>query len=82
MGIIGFIIWLVIGAIIGAIAGKIMDDGHKGFLKNAILGIVGSTIGAFAGSLIHARGNLLHLVLSVAGACLVIWIVRQISNKK
>ncbi len=82
MGILGFIIWLVIGAIIGAIAGKIMDDGHKGFLKNAILGIVGSTIGTFAGSLIHARGNLLHLVLSVAGACLVIWIGRQISNKK
>ena len=82
MGIIGFIIWIVIGAIIGAVAGKIMNEGRKGFWRNAILGIVGSTIGSFAGGLIHARGSLMGFVLSVAGACLVIWIGRQISNKK
>ena len=78
---ITLIIYLVIGAIIGSIAGKLMDNGHKGFWKNAFFGIIGGAVGGYAGDLIHANGLVMNFILSVAGACLVIFVARKLTGK-
>ncbi len=69
---------LIIGALIGWVAGKLMNS-RGGLLRNILLGIVGSSVGHYlAGMLgINATGFGSYIV-SVAGACLVIWVVRKI----
>ena len=70
---------IVLGALAGFIAGKIMDSGDKGFWMNAILGIVGGFVGGLIGNLLHIGGGwIVGLVLSVIGACLVIFIVSKL----
>ncbi len=71
---------LIIGAIVGSIAGKIMDNGKLSFWKNAALGVVGGIIGGFAGNQLHIAGGGAGFLLSIAGACLVIWIVRKLKK--
>jgi len=76
------IIRLIVGAIIGSIAGKLMDNGHKGFWKNAFLGILGGFVGGWAGSVLHVtEGKFAEFILSVAGACVVIGIGRLLKGK-
>ena len=86
MSIVTIIVWLVIGAIIGWLAGIIMkSDG--GLFYNIILGIVGSAVGGFIANLLRiGSGSKLFglpvtlpgLIISIAGACLVIFVVRLI----
>ena len=86
MNIIAIIIWLIIGAIIGWLAGIIMKSGG-GLLYNIILGIVGSAVGGFIANLLHIGAgaglfglpiSLPGLLISIAGACLVIFLLRLI----
>lgn len=74
------ILSLVIGALAGYIAGRIMKSGG-GLIRNIILGVAGSVVGGFLASLLglYARTfSIGGLVISVAGACLVIWIGRKL----
>lgn len=78
---IKLIIDLIIGAIIGSIAGKIMETGKNGFWMNALYGIGGGFIGGLIGNLLHiGSGWLVHIVLSVIGACLVIFIIKKLKE--
>jgi uncharacterized membrane protein YeaQ/YmgE (transglycosylase-associated protein family) len=78
--LIKIIIEVIIGAIVGSIAGKIMDNQRVGFWKNAALGVVGGFVGGLIGNLIGIGGGALGFFLSVAGACLVIWICRKLKK--
>lgn len=76
----GLLISIIGGAIIGAIASALMHE-KSGFIKNVLLGIVGSAVGKFLFSLVgvYATG-LAGVIVSIIGACLLIWIVNKFSN--
>lgn len=76
----GLLISIIGGAIIGFIASVLMHE-KSGFIKNVLLGIVGSAVGKFLFSLVgvYATG-LAGVIVSIIGACLLIWIVNKFSN--
>ena len=69
---------IVMGALVGWIAGKIMDA-RGGLLRNIVVGIIGSFVGSFVFGLLGlaAFGFIGNLIVSVAGACLFIWLGRK-----
>jgi uncharacterized membrane protein YeaQ/YmgE (transglycosylase-associated protein family) len=74
-----FILNLILGALSGFIAGKIMDS-HGGLLRNILLGIVGGIVGGTILGLfgMGATNWIGQVVVSIAGACIVIWVGRKI----
>ena len=70
---------LITGALVGWIAGKLMDM-EGSLLRNIVVGVVGSMVGSFVFGLIglYAYGVIANLIVSVAGACLFIWIGRKL----
>ncbi len=70
---------LLIGALIGWVASKIMRT-KGGLLKNIVIGILGSSFGAWlAGVLgISAEGDFTQLAISIIGACLLIFFGRKL----
>jgi uncharacterized membrane protein YeaQ/YmgE (transglycosylase-associated protein family) len=78
------IVTILIGALVGWLAGMIMHI-KGGFWFNAVLGICGSFVGyllAGAIGITASKVSLGGVIISVAGACLVIWLVRKIAGKK
>ena len=78
------IISICVGALVGWLAGILMNA-KNGFLMNALLGIVGAVVGRFLAALIgiHAsRISIGGILISVCGACLVIWLYRKLAGKK
>jgi len=79
--IVNLLIWVVFGALTGWIAGRLMGS-STGFIANVILGIIGSVVGGFAAGLLGIRYNegfsLASLIVAVAGACIVIFLVRKV----
>lgn len=78
------IVAIVLGAVVGWIANIIMKAGFS-MLACVICGIIGSAIGSFLGSLFGLSLtifgiNVMGVILGVVGACLVIFIVRQIKK--
>jgi len=78
--IITILLWLVFGAVIGWLAGLIMKS-KKSLLWNIIFGIVGSIVGGFIASLIGFGSltgpfsfSIVGILISIGGACLVIWL--------
>lgn len=76
----GIIAWIILGALSGWIASMIMKKNESmGALANIITGIIGAFIGGIVFNLIGAEkvtGLNLHSVLvSVVGACILLWIV-------
>lgn len=74
------IIWsLFCGGIIGWIAGKLMHR-EGGWIRNIIVGIVGSSLGGFLCGLIgiYAYGFIFGVIVNVAGACLLLWIIHKL----
>jgi uncharacterized membrane protein YeaQ/YmgE (transglycosylase-associated protein family) len=77
----GLIITIIIGGIIGWLAGVIMKvESQMGIIANIIVGIVGSGLGHFlAGAIgLEAYGTPARLVVGVAGAVLLIVILRAL----
>ncbi|MBI3769741.1 MAG: GlsB/YeaQ/YmgE family stress response membrane protein [Deltaproteobacteria bacterium] len=79
---IGHVIWtLIVGLVVGAVARLLMPgQEHLGFFMTSLLGVVGSFVGGFIGSVISrpTEGSVFHpagFVLSVIGAIvvLVLW---------
>jgi len=69
------LVFLAIGALVGWIAGIIMKS-KSGLLLNIIFGIVGGFVGGFLASLVGIGGGwIVSILISIAGACLVIFIV-------
>ncbi|MCR5301942.1 MAG: GlsB/YeaQ/YmgE family stress response membrane protein [Lachnospiraceae bacterium] len=74
-----FIAALIVGGISGWLAGKIMESKHN-IIVNIILGLVGGALGGLLGSLIGigATGTIGSIIISVIGACILIWLSRLI----
>lgn len=74
-----FIAAIIIGGISGWLAGKIMDS-HHSVIINILLGLVGGVVGGWLGGLIGigATGTIGSILISVAGACLLIWLSRKL----
>ena len=88
MLIISILLWLLFGAVVGWIAGAIMKSKHS-LIWNIIFGIIGSLVGGFLASLLgfgnYAAGysfDLVNIIISIAGACLVIYLGRFIKIGK
>ena len=75
------IVSLALGAVAGWAAGKIMKSSH-GLLMNIVIGLVGGLIGGWLGGLIGVGGGwVFSLLLSIVGACLLLWVVGLFTKK-
>jgi len=75
------ILWsIVVGFLVGLIARAILPGAQNmGFIATAVLGIVGSFVGGFLGSLISKpqEGSMFHpagILLSIVGAVIVLFL--------
>ena len=76
--LIKLIIELVIGGVCGFAANKIMKEDSGSIMKNVILGVVGGLVGGFLGNLVGIGGGwFTGILLSIGGACLVVWCYRK-----
>jgi uncharacterized membrane protein YeaQ/YmgE (transglycosylase-associated protein family) len=77
--LMGFLYAILIGLIAGWLAGKVMKGGGYGVLMDIILGIAGGVLGHFVFGLLGiSSSNLIgSILISFAGAVLLVWIVRQ-----
>lgn len=78
-----YLVWVVVlGILAGWIAGKIMRGRGFGLLGDLIVGIVGSLLGSFIFGLIglEAYGLIARLVVAVAGAVILLWVIRFIKK--
>ena len=71
--------WLANHLLTGWIAGKVMKQ-PGGFWRNVLLGIGGSVVGGILSRLlgIQDSGWFVTLLMSVAGSCLVLWLVNYL----
>ena len=81
----GIIAWLILGALSGWIASIIMNkNASMGAIANIVTGIIGAFIGGglvslFGGSKVTGL-NFYSIIVSVFGACVLIWIVAKIKK--
>jgi uncharacterized membrane protein YeaQ/YmgE (transglycosylase-associated protein family) len=77
----GLIITLIIGGVVGWLASIVMKtNAQMGMIANVLVGIVGSFLGYWlAGMLgIAAQGGILGFLVSIAGAALLIFLLRAL----
>lgn len=77
----GIILWIVFGALAGWIASMIAGTNEQqGAVGNIVVGILGALIGGFVFSLFGGEGvtgfNIYSLVVAIAGALILLWIVK------
>ena len=73
---------IILGALAGWLAGKIMKK-RGSFIKNLILGIVGSVVGGAIANALHISGGfIVELIIAVVGACIILWIGGLFSKKR
>lgn len=74
------IIWLVIGGVTGWLASLVMKtNAPMGMIANVIVGIVGAAIGGWlAGALGIATSGVMTYVIAIAGAAILIAILRAL----
>lgn len=79
---ISFIFSLILGGISGWIAGMIMKT-EGSLLRNIILGLLGGFVGGLLGKFIGvgATNWIGSIIISVLGACLLIWLSKIIFKK-
>ena len=82
----GIIAWVILGALSGWIASIIMDkNASMGAIANIITGIVGAFIGGIVFNFIGPEKvtglNLHSILVSVVGACILLWILGVINKK-
>jgi uncharacterized membrane protein YeaQ/YmgE (transglycosylase-associated protein family) len=78
-----YLIWvIVIGILAGWIAGKIMRGHGFGLLGDLIVGVIGSLLGSFIFGLLGlgAYGLIGRLVIAIAGAVILLWLIRFIKR--
>ena len=76
--IINLLISIALGAVTGWLAGKIMKT-QGSLLKNIIVGIIGGFLGGFLFGLIGISGSGIigSTIISIIGACLLLFIVNK-----
>ena len=76
-----WIISLIIGGIVGWLASIVMKtNAQMGWIGNVLVGVVGSLLGYWLAGLvgIAATGGILRFVVAIAGAVLLIFILRKL----
>ena len=80
-----WITWIILGLIAGFIASKIVNKQGAGILMDIVIGIVGAIVGGFIGDKIGIGGidgfSLWSIVLSVAGAVIVLLVYRAVATR-
>ena len=80
--LIKIIVELVIGGLCGFAANKIMNGDSGSILKNVIIGLIGGVVGGVIGNLLGVGGGwITGIILSIAGACLVVWMCGKLFKK-
>ena len=76
----GFLITLLCGAFAGWLAGRLMNS-NGSWLRNLALGLAGGVVGSVVLRFVGIRGSGLigGTIVSVVGACLLIWLFRNLS---
>ena len=79
-----WIVKIALWALAGWVASKIVKGKPDGLLSNILLGLAGGAVGSFLFNLlgldsINGIGN---IIVSVAGACLVLFVVKKIGGKE
>ncbi len=77
----GWIITLVVGGIVGWLASMVMKtDKQMGIIANVIVGIIGSSLGFWLAAMLGfaAYGVIAQLAVSVAGAAVLIFLLRKL----
>lgn len=83
----GILSWIIFGLIAGAIA-KALHPGKDpgGWIVTIVIGILGSVVGGWIGSLLgwgDVNGfNFRSFLLAVVGAIVLLWLYRVITTKK
>ena len=82
----GIIAWLILGAFSGWIASIIMGtNASMGAIANIVTGIIGAFIGGIVFNFIGAQKvtglNLHSILVSVVGACILLWVVGLFNRK-
>ena len=74
---------LIVCGIIGWIAGIVMGS-EGGIIRNVILGLVGGMVGRFVFGFfgLASSSSFGSGLISVIGACIVIWLGRKLSDNK
>ena len=76
-----WIISLIMGGIVGWLASIVMKtNAQMGLIANVLVGVVGSLLGFWIAGLlgISATGGILRFVVALAGAVLLIFILRKL----
>ena len=78
----GFLAFLVIGALAGWISGLVTKGRGFGLAGNMIVGVLGAFLGAFCFGLLGISANnvLGRLLFAIAGALLVVYLLRFIKK--
>ena len=80
-----WITWIILGLIAGFIASKLVNKSGAGILMDIVIGIVGAIVGGFIGDNIGIGGidgfSLWSIVLSVAGAVIVLLVYRAVATR-
>lgn len=81
----GIIAWIILGGLSGWIASIIMKKNTSmGVIANIVTGIIGSFIGGVVFNFIGAEKvtglNLYSILVSVVGACILLWIIGKINK--
>jgi uncharacterized membrane protein YeaQ/YmgE (transglycosylase-associated protein family) len=77
----GWIVTLIVGGIVGWLASKLMKtDKQMGVIANVLVGIVGSSLGFWLAGMLGfaAYGLIAQLVVSVAGAAVLIYLLKAL----
>ncbi len=76
----GLLTWIIFGALAGWLASILMKrNSRMGAIGNIVVGVIGAGIGGFVSSLLGlgtvSGFNLYSLLISIAGACLLLFII-------
>ncbi len=79
-----FVWFILIGLVAGWLGGLIVKGSGSGFWINLLVGVVGAVLGGWLMSFVNVGGNglLWQLIVAVAGAVVLLLIVRLVTRKK
>ena len=77
----GFLVTLICGVLAGWLAGRLMNA-EGSWIRNLLLGLAGGVVGSFVLGFLGIRGHGIigGTIVSVVGACLLIWIFRKLGK--
>jgi uncharacterized membrane protein YeaQ/YmgE (transglycosylase-associated protein family) len=78
----GIISWIILGLIAGFIASKIVNKSGSGLTTDIALGVIGAIVGGYLADAVLGIGvtgvNITSILISVVGACLVLWVYHKV----